>query len=531
MDMQPVNVSPETEIDSAQLTHNAIDYYNNHNLQSLECRDDVASIFSDFTSDKVHERAVEAARLVDLADRLNDPATASSAEIAMIELEGDNDPLEGTQYATGDYVTAILYDIPVVNDYVSQEIEDWSKSQTNNQELAQALNADSSHAIKNPAVWLATMPHNTDGLEALANQINFETILVKSSHILATLRNPDLLNRMSDTDILRTLSAIDSVYVPLCKLTGFDALAAVLVDESDQLRFRKAGLDQYVEEAKRVLSSCGSATDIEQELPRIIQSACGDFDSQSFIDNGIDAHGLIFHEGLVSTDDTNEVHRIIARRKSTGAIAKKIKYYHDEGYAAAGETINPPDIIGVTIILPNSDSVGDTLGHIYRRVAADPTIELISAPVRQQPVHIKGPDWYRQSVLDNAQLPVDETVIDQKPHDGDFMYGKLTFQWSYVDSIEHHREVTVEIQCVDEAARRASRIGVDSHLAHKDSKYNGSDRKATAKQLALYEKIHARSEKFNRDEITINPPSHERSQLRRAQAKRRKLGQVATTGQ
>lgn len=434
-----------------------------------------ALAFDDFTGGKIHDRASSAAGMVSVSDLLND-RNADSARDAIFPLVFDQTPLgTHTEYRYGQYLVSIALDVVPLNDHVSRETDLLKEALEPNPDMAEviaALDADKGHS-PDKKVWLTEVPYNIMRLGSLASDISIESALIKSSQLVDGLRDPEAMAKMSPTEQLRAIVAAEAVYQPLSEITTFDALAATLLGRTYQLRFRNAGRGDLLSRAQDILDRAGSPEEIEMTLPRLIKYVGGDFASEPFINDGVVNHDVLWHEGTVSPEGSNDDHRIVIRLKDAGGVARKLYHYENGNYALDDQT--PQDILGATIIVPDNRSVGQVLGKIHKRILANPGItDLAPAPGRKQSVHIKGPNDFRDEVLMVGKAGIDPKNIDFKEHNGEFQVAKLTFLYSYTDSTGMDRQIPVEIQCMTEESRKSLRTGEDSHPHFKSTKYKSS---------------------------------------------------------
>lgn len=302
--------------------------------------------------------------------------------------------------------------------------------------------------------------------------VNIESLLIKAAQTLEWLYSDDATN---DSVTFQKVNQARSLYVPFCEIIGFDGLAMALNSRCLELQLLFTGRGHYVELAQSFIDNMGSPDAVAARTDRVLSAAFGISDHEEVLTHGA-THGIVIGEGLC----TDESLRVVWRRKSLGSLALKLAELDDTEIA---EGNFPMDIMGATVIVPDTAKVGSTFREMLERLKHDPRVTLVPSPKREFAVHVRGAQYYLNTIrqqlgfesIEEMKQYVD--VVESDP--GGYQVTKLTF--AYQEYGEPFPTL-FEIQFNTESDRIQARVGTPSHALHKLS---GGDTKHLIDTTAL----------------------------------------------
>lgn len=471
--------------------------------QELTPRTDIAKMVSDFAGDYVNPTLYDVALCTDIIDRLNNDLVRKNAKRSLKKYVTS----VGDTSAEAKYFLGIATDFMVINEYISDHLDG----------LADFLESDDlvRGVFKNPGtetvreeLWLQEpdMPE-LDKLADLAEDVNLETVLVKSVQTLLRLKDTTL----PEVEKFRIVTALESVYVPLCEITGFDALAATILDTTLQERLIRAGKEDIVTDMKAYMDGLGDRELLEQFVAFLPERLIGDSDQEAIIDAPA-GYGVYFSTGFSESEalKAGDLAEVNTRIKAHGSLAKK----------AEREGAIPSDIIGLTVIVPEDTDVGVVFADVLKKLKNEDDVTFVAATSRNEAIHIKGRSEFIDEVSRIVRIVWDD-AIDVKENTSGFEVAKVTLKWALNGEIS----VPIEIQFMHKLSRKESRVGRDSHVLFKLIKYarNRSNLEFLRSDAAVecIERIHNRKSKLDRSTHDLNGSS-----LKRANAFEKELKRI-----
>ncbi len=471
--------------------------------QELGPRTDIAKMVFDFADEYVNPTLYDVALCTDIIDRLNNDLVRKNVKRSLkqyVTSVGDQSP-EST------YFLGIATDFMVINEYISDHLDGLADF-LENDDMARGVFENPGTETIREELWLQEpdMPE-LGKLADLAEEVNLETILVKSVQTLLRLKDTSL----SEVERFRIVTALESVYVPLCEITGFDALAATILDTTLQERLTRAGKDDVVTDMKAYMDSLGDRELLEQFVASLPERLIGDSDHEAIIDAPA-GYGVYFSTGISESKalKAGDLAEVNSRIKALGSSAKK----------AEREGEIPADIIGLTVIVPEDTDVGVVFADVLKKLKDEGNVSFVPAPSRNEAIHIKGRPEFIAEVSRIVRIVWDD-AIHVKENTSGFEVAKVTLKWALDDEIC----VPIEIQFMHKLSRRESRVGRDSHVLFKLMKYakNESNLEFLRSDAAVecIERIHNRKSKLDPSTHDLNGAS-----LTRADALKRELRRI-----
>jgi hypothetical protein len=432
-------------------------------------------LLDDFVGRDVPDLAYHAALLHDLPDRASDELTHRNATSALDKYFQTLDKDDRC------YMLALLADMSTIEDYAQQYRESFTHSDGN---LVGLLQADTHKEREvSSRYWLidAKMAPPETMLKAL-EEVNLESVLIKSAELLDNLITPP----KKEVAVLQDIFEAESFYAPLLEILGYDGFAMALRNQSAILRLQKSNNQEYIDVASEIVAGVVSPNDVTERVTRLMNQLGHEFAMSAVVRKGSGSHDITIGE-LINEFHSHEqstMMRGVWRVKSVGSLA--LKMYE-------GRSDVPADIVGLTVIAEDLDSVSEYFGQLVTRLPKTEGVKLVPSPSRTEAVHIKGGGNFIEKVQSKLpeNTPVD--VIGSSDHSG-FQVAKVTLVYD---------GLPIEIQVMTEADRLNSRTGIASHAAYKT--------KLVDFDHTVLKSIKARREALR--EATINPASLERAKL------------------
>lgn len=475
-DNRPVYTSPEyAHLDVSA----AFNTFNDHvRSEALTPQEDVARILRDFTDPYMPEATYDAARMCNLADCLNNDLLVKNVQRALTAYHGPSGGFTSEHNDQYEHVRLLMEGFPAVNEFIDNHFVQWGRANTPRRaKTIDAMNV----ALDTPIdknTWLEDpIPPDLEALTRLlvkdeagngteVAKVRLRTMLIKSAQALHKLSDDTL----PEKELFRTIAAIESVYAPLCEITGFDAFAATLLDQTNQIRLQKAGRGDLVAKARDMLASFGDRRSLEAFISQLPEQLVGSSDHEAIIDEShtyANYFGRTYSHSSITRSD--QLIQSVMRIKSVGSLARKLLHQETKGLST---DISPLDIVGMTIIIPDEDDVPAVFADIITHLNDTNGLSFEPAPSRYEALHIKG----ERSFIDRvraAAANVSNKAIDECENDKGFEVAKATVLFPrYDESTKTTHQIPIEIQCTHKEARKEGRLGYDSHTLFKLRKYN-----------------------------------------------------------
>lgn len=484
------------------------------NLLALaEPKPDVAEMAHNFAGDHLPADALQVAQIAHIAElsfhhNLGLNIRRSLVETFHADLEDvtHEDWHEGTELRQLRYTFGLLRDFPTIAAFIK-----------NHEERCRALG----HEYV-----------DIKGLVDLVEQTNFESILIKSaldySNFLL-LEGKEYLTDKEKSKMRQIITAIKSVDSPLLALTGFDAWEAEILSKAYCWELEQSGDGFFVAHANEMFHNLGG----RQALGRAAETFLDDlFDSDSLqhdrVSSEQEEYGLYFSSGTLTFNGKQEAFRVLARLKSVGATAKKIKSLYNKSQILE----MPMDVIGVTLIAQDEAEMELCLENVMQRLT---TLDMAyqAAPSRNEQVHIKGRSGFLAKFGKDGKNSAlyQNLAVQDEPCDNGYEAVKLTLMYTH-----NGIKIPIEIQFTHETARTESRVGLGSHTLFKLMKLAKDSGEASIlgfSDTELLEKlgrISARKKKFDKYSYETNGDSTIRGNAiyKEVSSHNRQLGNIAT---
>jgi hypothetical protein len=336
---------------------------------------------------------------------------------------------------------------------------------TDHDEINQILNRPMSGEVlvDHPEVWdMPVQIVDVNKMFDLADVINLETMLARSAGNLAWLRrfgsNGQRINKSAS--VLRKVAETESMLAPLMEIIGFHKMAMALNDVNMQIRLYNSGNGYVVEAAREIVGQLPSGEALSLEAENIIRDLFGDNLHEEVTKN--DDSGLFMREGFIEPDIDPDVMkhailRLIIRRKTDGAIARKLREYD-----LMGKEGTPMDILGATILAESEEQIPALFSRALESVKENPAYKPQPSPSRDYPVHVQGPaEFLNRLPLESIKAINGRDWQLPEPSDG-FQVAKVTFL---------HGATPCEVQIITKAGRVENNLGErTSHISHEARK-------------------------------------------------------------
>ena len=381
------------------------------------------------------------------------------------------------------------------------------------------------------------------GLVALVEQVNFESIIIKSgldySNFLL-LDGKEQLSEKEKAKMRRIITTIKTVDSPLLAITGFDALEAEILSKAYIWELMQDGNGEFVKIAENLFRELGGRQALATATEAFVENLfANDTLSHDRVTSEQENYDMYFADGTVTLREDGEELRVLSRLKSIGSTAKKIHALNEK----TGTSETPMDIIGMTLIAKDKDDLQSCLQGVLERLN-ELHIKFQSAPSRFEEMHVKGrPDFLKRFGLQGTNSHLHEKyglqVKDEETKQGqEYEAVKLTMLYSW-----QGKEIPVEIQITHEAARKGSRVGLSSHTIFKIMKLAKKSAAVTVGLLSSEEildalqRISGRKAKFNNSSYETNGESthratafYERRRKHKLKNTLKKAGSIAIKG-
>lgn len=435
----------------------------------LRPRNDISQMVSDFAGSIIPKEAVEVAKYSSVgklfSDELFAPNIWRSLKESML-----HDTKEHNRY-----MLALLADVPYITQYVDDRYAGSTTYSVNPESL------------------------DFEGLAGLVESVNVESIIIQACREYTDLcelmaQNQDLEDNRDK--IIKSIYAINTLYGPLTELTGFDALAAEMMNKVYKWQvLHLPNGEEILTIAKAKLDILGDREKIASVEKTVVSQLFGESYQETFLgqDSGHDLH---YTDGQVTMDGegSKERVRLLSRLKTLGSTAKKM--------SREGVDQLPADIIGMTIICKDDDQTADVYDRLLIQIEAIESLSIVNAPSREEDIQVKGSESFIHKLATKfASKPREYRVKPELSANG-FEAAKVTLSYR-----ENGVDYPIEIQITHEDSRRASRVGLASHTIFKLEKLFGIKTVANKKTLDILEAINKRRSDLQPDALTVCPAS------------------------
>lgn len=213
-----VELTPSQKI-AIDVTEKYVNETQNERSELIEHARRTADLVHVFIGEDMPSKAVDAALLHDIGDRVNggDAKKKGPASAALVNYLTD----PSIQEEEALYVVSILKDMVTIEDSATQYRED--------DEHKIGLNEN------DPDFWSKQTPSiPLDAMFEISQNTNIESVLIKSCEILDNLRYPAKTDLATMHDILEA----ESFYAPFCEILGYDGLAMEIRSYATQSTLR-----------------------------------------------------------------------------------------------------------------------------------------------------------------------------------------------------------------------------------------------------------------------------------------------------
>lgn len=372
--------------------------------------------------------------------------------------------------------------------------------------LALALRGQGSERV-DKEVWLepSTMLPIAEMMRDIS-RVNLESILIAASRTLVQLR--DAQAKDNERQILQLIHRTESYYAPVCEVIGYDGLAAVLRSEANIIRLQKAGLGDFVDKANELLGQADEKQTVHTKVQKLLGVITGaEFDTD-FAFGDSSGHGMTLGIGLLQREGDMELSRAVWRYKTVGSLAMKMARQNTELWnvtpadrmVALEKIVLPADVIGITIISPDANSLASHFSHAAVEASKSTEIEFVTSPSREHSLHVKGKESFTRLMVGalalngvtGERLVREATEVVIATVRSPYQVAKFTCKFAADGA-------PIEVQFLTEEQRLASRVGVGAHVLHKLRKQaKGSDEQVyqdvTPEALVELARVHARRE-------------------------------------
>ncbi len=453
------NSTPEASTEEA-LSYNP-EFFSAQGQRIGEC----LRIFAD--ERLLSDHAIDAARLQAPVDTVQDnPLSPQERHLAAWQvMQYLTDPDMSPTEKEAEYMCNLWVDFKMIDkeaSYYGQRLEEYGTKESKAALDALAGNVEIKEADWHNIRIGADVPR----IVGLSRHVNVESIVARSALLLDRIAT----TTTHDSKLLKDVLEIETVYAPLLDILGLHASEAILRHHAEKARLMAAGREdirQRYDEMSEYIESARESGLVEDVITDVVGV---DFEENNYsfiIDNEETPYGSkSYYSAVRSTSKSGVPFRFISRIKSPGSATDK-SVHHNEGKM-------PQDIYAGTVVVDDVDQMVTRFKEVYANIKAlekAGVCELVSAPSKDFPVHIKGTQEYMDAVKvglkdeENGPKFVDE-IDEGKPIPGTvkepFQVLKVTFNVKRGDKV-----LPVEIQFQTIMDRNSSRLGGASHLTYK----------------------------------------------------------------
>lgn len=337
------------------------------------------------------------------------------------------------------------------------------------------LNDPDYDGMLNVDAWKVDVPAiDGDGLQALSKKVNIESLIIKAAEMLDNVKYPP----KQDSQQLRNILEVESVYSPMLEALGYDAMAAEMASTCHIYRLYGQGQGDIVEKAAQTYQeySREDPADIIQqalaleekpEVKWIVNQTSDDIKSGincRFAELEVDFHGM--------------KRRFLFRQKSIGSMAKKLY--------RKGDDYNLLDVFGLQMIVDAGDQTLNKMHHyemsneqidrihgvqvedltdcfseFAKVVLTNPKLDLCSTNGYRKPIFVQGDEDFIAKVF--SGLPSDMvSEIGQEEDRRKSVPYRVAKMTTKLDG------KPVEVQMITDLDRKLGRTGETSHIAYKN---------------------------------------------------------------
>lgn len=439
---------------------------------------EVVKVVHDFGKDLVPS-TYEAAHLAVMYDELTE-LDSVNGQAAFRALE--QYPLKDPQ--SREYVRTLAADLYKVNDFLNHQWDNSVEVVSEQPEDSEPIERQYKNPwerryktipLKNVLELVADVP---DNIIQNPEGVNIESILIGAALAYQTLRNA---GTVSEDRLLRTMYDVDSFYRPLQEIIGYDAFVMALKRESTLIRMSRNGgeYDGVTEEKLLIAREMLRKLPPAKKLPGIIDDLVSkltlrETESKPVLQD-TSGHGIQLGTGRVSElafediEDTAppsvyDAIRYVWRVKTDTETAKKITEETKVDVETGREYVEiapVSDLVGITIIVPSTDSLSYTF-RLAAGISID-SLQLQPTPSRSRDTafHAKGED-----IIDAVKIDVGDigAALDEKPSKNGHKVAKITLQFA----LKGYDPIPVEVQFQRAEDRKAARVGSAAHMNKQD---------------------------------------------------------------
>lgn len=364
--------------------------------------------------------------------------------------------------------TAFIYmhDQVTIGTYAREHRESMKKGLLNDPGYDGMLNVDA---------WKVDVPViDGDGLRALSKKVNIESLIIKAAEMLDNIKYPP----EEDSQQLRNILEVESVYGPMLEALGYDAMASEMASTCHIYRLYGQGQGDIVEDVARMYHEY-----LREDPANIIQQVFKldeKHEAKWIVDQTSDdvKSGINCRFAEFEFDYRGRRRRVLFRQKSIGSMAKKMYQ--------KGSDYNILDIFGFQVIFDAGDQTLDEVRHynrddeqidqIHRRQVEDltgcfgrfvkgvlenPKLDLCSTNGYRKPIFVQGDEDFIAKVFSGVSSDVVSQIGQEEDERKSVPYrvGKMTAK---IDG------KPIEVQMITDLDRKLGRTGETSHIAYKN---------------------------------------------------------------
>lgn len=451
----------------------------------IEPKYNIHSTVVDFAADMLPPEAIELTPYAHLAEQIYNPTLGKNIRRSLQESIFESSDYDDEQKL---YIAAIISDLAHLGEFSKQAY----------------LNTE------NP-VQLREMAD-------MVRSINIETMIIKSALDYSNFQLLDSKTELSAQEaakLERTIASKRYIDTILLEILGFDALAAEMLSRVYMHELRaldEEGMndERYIDAANRFFAKLGGREALGNKAHEFLGKLFShDAAVQYEVTNNQTAYNMHFTDGEVTIDTENgpTTYRTLTRLKSVGATAIKMRKNANRHPDALIEDMVPADIIGITFVARDNASIEDIITHTLEMLAEQGNAHYVSAPGRDEIVHIKGSQSFIDTFTRHSSVFTDRNLtIKEELCDNGYEAGKVTIVYD---------GCPIEMQFTHEASRQASRTGLGLHTLFKLMKLldiDSTEHLTEKEVLAILTETSQRKMDFSPDRLSIVRDSKARAE-------------------
>lgn len=342
-------------------------------------------------------------------------------------------------------------------------------------------------------------------------------MIVNACSLLRRISDYKNTNR-SEEDVLRDIIDVETVYAPLCEITGYDGIATTLRHYALLNRYVRMGKVELVRNAEEYLGAMfgteGKRTTYETTLRTIFSS----LEVASSVDQQSGFHHADVGEfiGRLELEDGEEhVVKGNYRIKSVGSLVEKVseleRKQESQEYNGNNELV-PMDLLGAAVIVKDTEETASVLKALVSKITTSTTMRFRASPSRKHAVQIRGDDVYVNKVASEARFSESLTEFKRNEDPDGYEVSKVTFEVNVGGILPNW--IKVEVQVLTKEMRRSGRRGVRSHSMYskyEDKGMTSEEKRENAEYLELIYEWGKETKRTGEEEAPFSPRSSQRA--------------------